>query len=51
MEFPADKNAILKFVEQPNRPESRELVPYVQRIQEREYQNVSEVAEAAMAVM
>ena len=49
MEFPADKNAILKFLEQSNRPESREVLPCVQKIQE--YQNVSEVAEAAKAVM
>ena len=48
--FPADKNAIVRFVEQSNRPEGREVLPLIQKIDERQYQNVSEVAEAARLV-
>ncbi len=50
LDFPADKNAIVRFVEQSNRPEGREVLPLVQKIDERQYQNVSEVAEAARLV-
>ena len=50
LDFPADKNAIVRFVEQSNRPEGREVLPLVQKIGERQYQNVSEVAEAARLV-
>jgi hypothetical protein len=37
-------------VEQSNRPERNEVLPVVQKIEERQYQNVSEVAEAARLV-
>jgi hypothetical protein len=50
MNFPADKNAILKFVEQSTRQESRDVLPLVQRIKDRSYNSVSEVAEAARLV-
>lgn len=50
LNFPADRGAIIRFVEQSNRPESREVLPVVQKIEERQYQNVSEVAEAARLV-
>lgn len=50
LNFPADKNTIVRFVEQSNRPEGREVLPLVQKIDERQYQNVSEVAEAARLV-
>jgi hypothetical protein len=50
LNFPADRGAIVRFVEQSNRPESREVLPVVQKIEERRYQNVSEVAEAARLV-
>jgi Protein of unknown function (DUF2795) len=50
LKFPADKGAIIRFVEQSNRPERNEVMPLVQRINERQYQNVSEVAEAARLV-
>src|SRR5919109_990680 len=50
MNFPADKGAIVRFIEQSNRPESKEVLPFVQKIDERQYQNVSEVAEAARLV-
>lgn len=47
---PADNGAIVRFIEQSNRPESKEVLPFVQKIDERQYQNVSEVAEAARLV-
>lgn len=50
MNFPADKGAIVRFIEQSNRPESKEVLPFVQKIDERQYQNVSEVAKAARLV-
>ncbi len=50
LNFPADKGAIVRFVEQSNRPEGREVLPIVQKIGERQYGNVSEVAEAARLV-
>jgi len=50
LNFPADKKAIVRFVEESNRPEGREVLPIVQKIGERQYQNVSEVAEAARLV-
>jgi hypothetical protein len=50
LEFPADRNSIIRFVEQSNKPERNEVLPLVQKIEERQYQNVSEVAEAARLV-
>jgi hypothetical protein len=50
LDFPADRGAILRFVEQSNRPERSEVLPLVQKIEERQYHNVSEVAEAARLV-
>jgi hypothetical protein len=48
--FPADKGAIIRFVEQSNKPERNEVLPLVLRINERQYQNVSEAAEATRLV-
>lgn len=48
--FPADRSALVSFVEQSNRPERNEVLPLVQKLQERQYRNVSEVAEAARLV-
>ena len=50
MNFPADQGAIVRFIEQSNRPASKEVLPFVQKIDERQYQNVSEVAKAARLV-
>jgi hypothetical protein len=50
LDFPVDKVSIIRFVEQSNRPERNEVLPIVQKIDERQYQNVSEVAEAARLV-
>ena len=48
--FPADRNALVGFVEQSNRPERNELLSLVQKLEERQYRNASEVAEAARLV-
>ena len=50
LEFPADRGTIIRFVEQSNRPERNEVLPVVQKIGDRHYQNVSQVAEAARLV-
>ena len=50
LDFPADRSKIVRFVEQSNRPERSEVLPVVQKIEERQYHNVSEVAEAARLV-
>ncbi|AFU58816.1 hypothetical protein Ngar_c18840 [Candidatus Nitrososphaera gargensis Ga9.2] len=50
LDFPADKSSIIRFVEQSNKLERNEVLPLVQKIEERQYQNVSEVAEAARLV-
>ena len=48
--FPADKGSIVRFVEQSNKPEGKEIMQFIKKIDERQYQNVSEVAEAARLV-
>jgi hypothetical protein len=50
LEFPADNGAIIRFVEQSSRPERNEFLPLVQKINQGQYQNVSEVAEATLLV-
>jgi hypothetical protein len=50
LNFPADRNAIIKFVERSNRPERHEVLPVIQKLEDRQYRNVSEVAEAARLV-
>jgi len=50
MNFPAERGKIIEFLELSNKPERNEVLPVIQRIEERTYQNVSEVAEAARLV-
>jgi len=50
LDFPADRSTLVSFVEQSSRPERNEVLPLVQKLQKREYRNVSEVAEAARLV-
>jgi hypothetical protein len=50
LNFPAGREAIVRFLEQSNRPERNEVLPVIRKIEERQYQNVSEVAEAARLV-
>jgi hypothetical protein len=47
LQFPADKKRIVRFVEQSRHRDSREILPIVRKIEEKQYQNVSDVAEAA----
>jgi hypothetical protein len=48
--FPADKKTIVSFIEQSTSQETREILPMVQRLEDRRYNNVSEIAEAANLV-
>ncbi len=48
--FPAGRGALVSFVEQSHRPERNEVLPLVRKLEERQYRNVSEVAEAARLV-
>ncbi len=48
--FPAGRGALVSFVEQSNRPERNEVLSLVRKLEERQYRNVSEVAEAARLV-
>ncbi|MFL6406608.1 MAG: DUF2795 domain-containing protein [Nitrososphaeraceae archaeon] len=45
LDFPANKDKIVKFVEQNNA--SEDILSSLQNIEDREYQNVSDVAKAA----
>lgn len=44
LNFPADKQTIVTFVEKLNSPQSREILPVIERLDEKRYENVSEVA-------
>jgi hypothetical protein len=50
LNFPADKTAIVMFVRQSKNPESRDLLRLVEKLEQRKYQNVSEVAESVRLV-
>ncbi len=50
MKFPADKNSIVRFLQESTNQETREILPVVQRIEDRSYNSVSEVAQAAELV-
>jgi hypothetical protein len=50
LNFPADRSAIVRFVEQSNKPERNELLPVIQKLENRQYRNVADVAEAARLV-
>lgn len=47
LDFPADKKRIVQFLEQSTSPEKSEILPLVRKIEEKQYQNVSDVTEAA----
>jgi hypothetical protein len=49
LEFPADKNKIIHFVQQQRskKPESQEILPLLEKIEEKQYENVSDVTMAA----
>ena len=46
LDFPADKQTIVTFVEKLNSPQSREILPVIEKLDEKQYENVSEVANA-----
>lgn len=50
LNFPADKSDIVSFVEESNMPERNEVLPVIQMLEDRQYHNVSEIAEAARLV-
>ncbi len=46
LDFPADKQTIVAFVEKLDSPQSREILPVIEKLDEKLYENVSEVANA-----
>ena len=46
LDFPANKDKIIRFVQQQN-PNEGDLMSVLQRIEDREYRNVSDVTKAA----
>ena len=48
--FPADKQTIVTFLEKVDAPQSREILHIIEMLDERQYQNVSEIAKAARLV-
>ena len=46
LHFPADKQTIVTFVEKLDSPQSREILPIIEKLDEKRYENVSEVANA-----
>ena len=46
LDFPADKQTIVTFVEKLNTPQSREILPMIEKLNDKRYQSVSEVANA-----
>ncbi len=50
LDFPADKKTIVTFVEKLNTPQSREILPMIEKLNEKRYESVSEVANAARLV-
>src|SRR5919201_1192117 len=39
LDFPADKSAIIRFVEQSNRPERTEVLAVIRKLQDHQYRN------------
>ncbi len=46
LDFPADKETIVTFVEKLDSPQSRGILPIIEKLDEKRYENVSEVANA-----
>jgi hypothetical protein len=46
LDFPADKQTIVTFVEKLSTPQSREILSLIEKLEEKRYQSVSEVANA-----
>src|SRR5215208_6913833 len=49
LEFPADKSKIVKFIQQKktNDPKSNQLLPVLDKIEEKQYQNVADITVSA----
>jgi hypothetical protein len=50
LDFPADKQTIVTFVEKLNTPQSKEILPLVEKLDEKQYENISEIAKATRLV-
>jgi hypothetical protein len=46
LDFPADKQTIVTFIEKLNTPQSIEILPMIEKLSEKRYENVSEIAKA-----
>ncbi len=46
LDFPADKRTIITFVEKLNTPQRIEILPMIEKLNEKRYESVSEVANA-----
>ncbi len=46
LDFPADKQTIVTFIEKLNSPQSREILPVIEKLNDKRYENVSEVSNA-----
>lgn len=44
LDFPADKQTIVTFVEKLNAPQTKEILPLIEKLYEKRYENVSEIA-------
>jgi|SRR5579875_261930 hypothetical protein len=45
IEFPADKNTIIEYAK--SQPQSSEILPVLEKLEDKEYMNVSDVSKAA----
>ena len=52
LEFPADKSKIVKFIQQKktNDPKSNQILPLLDKIEEKQYQNVADITVSAKLV-
>jgi hypothetical protein len=46
LDFPADKQTIVTFIEKLNTPQSIDILPVIEKLSEKRYENVSEIAKA-----
>jgi Protein of unknown function (DUF2795) len=46
LHFPADKQTIVNFVKELNTPQSREILPMIEKLNEKSYESVAEIANA-----
>jgi hypothetical protein len=46
LDFPADKQTIVTFIDKLNTPQSIEILPVIEKLSEKRYENVSEIAKA-----